>query len=84
MEEKKKCELLSKKYIIIYIIYLLTLFLLWYFGLPFFNFRDIGFYFYLMVVLAFPVAIIYTLIKKKYQKNDKNTKYITYRFYGYN
>ena len=80
MEEKKKCEWLSKHYIVIYIVYLLSLFLFWYFWLPFLNFRDISFYFYLMLVLAFPVAIIYAIIKKRYQKNDKNTKYTTYRF----
>lgn len=80
MEEKKKCEWLSKHYIVIYIVYLLSLFLFWYFWLPFLNFRDISFYFYLMLVLAFPVAIIYAIIKKRYQKNDKNTKYTAYRF----
>lgn len=71
MEEKKKCEWLSKHYIVIYIVYLLSLFLFWYFWLPFLNFRDISFYFYLMLVLAFPVAIIYAIIKKRYQKMIK-------------
>ena len=66
----KKCELLSKKYIPLYIGYVLLTFLVFYFALPVLSFRNPGFYFFLMVVLSLPVGIIYTLIMKKKETSD--------------
>lgn len=76
----EKNELLSKKYLLLYILYILVLIVFWYFGLPFLNFRTVGFYFYLMLVASLPGAIIYTIIKKKLQKNNRKTTYTSYRF----
>ncbi len=75
---KAKHELLTKKYIITYLAYLLVIVLYWYFKLPFFNFRSVEFYIYLMIVFSLPIAILYACIKKKFEKKEKNTVYTTY------
>lgn len=80
MKEKQKCELLSTKYILFYIGYALLCFLVWYFALPFLNFRDPGFYFFLMLVLALPSAVVYAVISKKRSKNDKRSEYTAYKY----
>lgn len=80
MQEKNKNELLSLKYILLYIGYVLMCFLVWYFTLPFLNFRDVGFYFYFFLVIAFPLGIIYALITKKRSKKEKRTEYNAYKY----
>lgn len=80
MEKKQKSELLSKKYILIYIAYAIVCFLIWYFTLPFINFRDPGFYFFLMIVGSLPVGIIYSIIAKVCSKKEKRTEYTTFKF----
>lgn len=69
-EKKERCELLKKPYIILYIGYILTVFLVFYFTLPIISFRNISFYFFLILVLSVPTGIIYSLIMKKKEKTD--------------
>ena len=76
----KKNELLSKKYLLIYVGYILTVFGFWYFGLPFINFRDPSFYVFLFLVLSVPVAVTFTLIIKKKNRNTDNGEYTAYKF----
>lgn len=80
MENKQKSELLSKKFILLYIAYIIGCFLIWYFTLPFINFRDPGFYFFLMIVASLPVGIIYSIIAKTRSKKEKRTEYTTFKF----
>lgn len=76
----KKNVLLSKKYLLIYVAYLLTVFGFWYFTLPFINFRDPSFYVFFVLVLSVPVAVIFTVIMKNKTKNKENNEYTTYKF----
>lgn len=80
MNEKSKNELFSLRYILIYIGYVVACFGIWYFTLPFFNFRDPGFYFFLMITLALPVGIIYAIIAKKQSKKDNRTEFTAYKY----
>ena len=75
-----KNNLLSKKYILIYIGYVLAIVGFWYFALPFINFRDPSFYVFLVLVLSVPVGIVYTLIVKNKTKNSEQQEYTTYKF----
>ena len=75
-----KNNLLSKKYILIYIGYVLAIVGFWYFMLPFINFRDPSFYVFLVLVLSVPVGIVYTLIVKNKTKNSEQQEYTTYKF----
>lgn len=68
--KEKKCDLLSKKYIPLYIGYVLVTALVFYFTLPVLSFRNPGFYFFLMIVLSLPVGIVYTIIMKKKEQSD--------------
>ena len=58
----KKNELLSFKYIGIYLIYLVVVALFWYFCLPVINFRSESFYIFLTIILSIPFAVIFTII----------------------
>lgn len=83
MEENSKNKgnnLNIKGVIIASIVYILGLILLIYFTLPFFNFRDSGFYFILMLICILPVSIIYTVVQKKKEKNDKSENFGVYQY----
>lgn len=60
--------------------YLLLLFIIYYFGLPFINFGHVGFYFYLAAILAYIFALALVLTSKKLAlKNiDKRYKRLSY------
>lgn len=73
-EPKSIFNYLRRKDMILYCAcYLLIIFLMWYFGLPFINLRIEGTYVCLGITLAFPFSIAFLLIiKKKY--NDRKFK----------
>lgn len=77
---KNKNELLSKKYIGIYLIYIVVVLGYWYFGLPFINFRDPSFYTFLAIVLSVPFAIVFTLISQSRKNITEATEYETFKF----
>lgn len=60
--------------------YVLLLFIIYYFGLPFINFGHVGFYFYLAAILAYIFALVLVLTcKKTALKNiDKRYKRLSY------
>lgn len=60
--------------------YVLLLFIIYYFGLPFINFGHVGFYFYLAAILAYIFALVLVLTCKKFAlKNiDKRYKRLSY------
>lgn len=71
-EKKSIFNYLSRKGIIIYMIsYLLIIFLIWYFGLPFINLRIASSYLFFILVLGLPGSIAFMLIVKK-NNNDYN------------
>lgn len=72
--------LFSKKYLLVYAIYLVIVLGFWYFGLPFINFRDPSFYVFLTLVLSVPFAVIFTIIMKKRKNNKGNEEYTSYKF----
>lgn len=72
--------LISKKYIIIYIAYLVIVGLFWYFTLPVINFQSESFYLFLAIVLSIPFSLVFTAIYKSKEKNEKNTEYTGYHY----
>ena len=76
----KKHGLLSKKYLLIYVAYLVTVFGFWYFTLPFINFREPSFYIFLILVLSVPFAIVFTLVMKKRSQKEGSEEYTAYKF----
>ena len=76
----KKNELLSVKYIGIYLIYLVVVALFWYFCLPVINFRSESFYIFLTLVLSIPFAVIFTIIYQSRRGKDNKKEYETYKY----
>lgn len=56
------------------LIWLIICFLFFYFTLPAINFQNPGFYFFLLLVLSYPVTLITLIIKLNNFKNNKNPK----------
>ncbi len=80
--ENKECSLKKNKgkFILLGIGYVLFLFLIVYFTIPFINVRSQGFYVILALILIVPVSIIYTVIMKKKQKTTKKVEFHTYKY----
>lgn len=76
----KKNELLSFKYIGIYLIYLVVVALFWYFCLPVINFRSESFYIFLTIILSIPFAVIFTIIYQSRRGKDNKKEYETYKY----
>ena len=76
MKKLRQIELLSWRYLLIYAIYALACFLLWYFMLPAFNFRNPGFYLYFALLVSVPFGIGFSILAKLFFKNANkvNTK----------
>lgn len=55
-------------------IWLIICFLFYYFTLPSINFQNTGFYFFLLIVLSYPVTLITLIVKLNNRKNNKNSK----------
>ncbi len=73
-EPKSIFNYLKRKDLILYmVIYLLLIFIIWYFGLPFLNLRIVGSYFFIAFVLGLPCSIAFFLTIKK-KNNDYNFK----------
>ena len=56
------------------LIWLIVCFLFFYFTLPAINFQNPGFYFFLLMVLSYPVTLVTLIIKLNNFKNHKNPK----------
>ena len=72
---------LSKKWFIYCtIIYLLVMFLVIYFELPYLNLTDVSFYYTLMLAISYPIAIVLMLIYKRKDSTNgtKKTKSYVY------
>ncbi len=76
----KKNILLSKKYLIVYAVYLVAVVAFWYVGLPFINFRDPSFYVFFVLVMSVPFALIFTVIMKARKTNDGKEEFTSYKF----
>lgn len=74
-------ELSKKWFIYCTIIYLLVMFLVIYFGLPYLNLTDISFYYTLMLAISYPIAIVLMLI---YKRKDSTNGTKTTKSYVYN
>ena len=80
-ESKNKFSLNKKKLIIFGLLYIGLLFAIWYFGLPFINFRSKGFYYYLLLILILPLAFLIAMIrKKKHKTSSADDTYVTFRY----
>lgn len=86
MEKEKLNEKLEKKGsyvklgIVLSVIYLLVLFLIIYFGIPFINFRHQGFYGIVSLICVLPGSIIYAVIMKRKQITTTKTQYESFRY----
>lgn len=76
----KKNILLSKKYLIVYAVYLVAVVAFWYVGLPFINFRDPSFYVFFVLVMSVPFALIFTAIMNARKTNDGKEEFTSYKF----
>lgn len=56
------------------IIWLIGLFLIYYFTLPFINLQSVGFYVFLLIFLSYPVTLITLIIRINNGKKNKNNK----------
>lgn len=74
-------ELSKKWFIYCTIIYLLVMFLVIYFGLPYLNLTDVSFYYTLMLAISYPIAIVLMLI---YKRKDSTNGTKTTKSYVYN
>lgn len=80
-ESKNKFSLNKKKLIIFGLLYIGLLLAIWYFGLPFINFRSKGFYYYLLLILILPLAFLIAMIrKKKHKTSSADDTYVTFRY----
>jgi uncharacterized membrane protein HdeD (DUF308 family) len=88
MKEKEKVNIpwkeLVKPGVIVYsVLYLLLIFIVIYFGLPFLNLKSGSFYFTLLLVINFIVSLILILINKLKQSSTKEIKFKGYKFESY-
>jgi Ca2+/Na+ antiporter len=74
-------ELSKKWFIYCTIIYLLVMFLVIYFELPYLNLTDVSFYYTLMLAISYPIAIVLMLI---YKRKDSTNGTKTTKSYVYN
>lgn len=79
-EKSKEKKEYIKKGIIVGVIYLLGLFVMLYFTIPFINFRHESFYFVLTLICILPGSIIYTIIMKKKQKTTTKTEFEVFHY----
>ena len=85
MNEKEKQpipwkELLKLSVLIYSISYLIIIFIVIYFGLPFLNLASESFYFTLFLIIGLPVSLFFILKNKKRQNESTETKFKGYRY----
>lgn len=85
MNEKEKQpipwkELLKLSVLIYSISYLIIIFIVIYFGLPFLNLTSESFYFTLLLIIGLPVSLFFILKNKKRQNESTETRFKGYRY----
>ena len=81
MKDKKTfpwSELLKKWFVFYTIIYLIAIFLILYFGLPFLNLTDSSFYFIILLFINYPISVFYVLKNKTNKESPKQSKGFIY------